>query len=94
MKRADWERFVESLTKLARSRLEVYTLSLVKDVEILAESLSEVFEEVCEETMPKKGRFRKSNSWWTKDMKEKKALYRKPCKAQQEKERSIHLETA
>ncbi|KAL6417402.1 hypothetical protein ACFW04_012773 [Cataglyphis niger] len=65
IRRADWERFAESLTDLSRSKLEVLDLCSAIRVEEMAETRAAVLTEACTASMPRKRRFRKSNPWWT-----------------------------
>lgn len=77
-RRADWDRFAESLTDLSRSELEVLRLESAADCEQMAKALATVLRTACEASMPKKRRFRKSNPWWTKELTiVKKSVYRK-----------------
>ncbi|KAL6416642.1 hypothetical protein ACFW04_013282 [Cataglyphis niger] len=68
IRRADWERFAESLTDLSRSKLEVLDLCSAIRVEEMAETMAAVLTEACAASMPRKRRFRKSNPWWTMEL--------------------------
>ncbi|KMQ90177.1 reverse transcriptase [Lasius niger] len=68
IRRADWERFSESLADLSRSRLEVLGLQSAEDVEEMANTLTIILNEACTASMPKKRHFRKSNPWWTREL--------------------------
>ncbi|KMQ95340.1 TRAS5 protein [Lasius niger] len=55
IRRADWERFSESLANLLRSRLEVLGLQSADDVEKMADTLTIILNETCTASMLKKG---------------------------------------
>lgn len=77
VRRADWERFAESLLDLSGSRLEMLDMSSASRVEIAAKELTAVIVEACANAMPRKKQFRKSNPWWTLGLTNlKKAAYR------------------
>ena len=66
--KADWKKFAKSLTDRSRTELEPLKLRSIDEVEAMAESLTGVLINACQESMPRKRRFRKSNPWWTKDL--------------------------
>ena len=76
-RRADWDRFSESLSDLSKSHLEVLALQSAEDVELMAQELTVVLQEACKSSMPTKRKYRKSNPWWTKELTIfKKSVYR------------------
>lgn len=80
IRRADWERFAETLTNLSKSRLETIEVSSADKVEEMAETLTTVLTEACTTSMPRKRKFRKSNPWWTQrltSIKKKVVRYRR-----------------
>src|SRR5436190_8097723 len=78
VRRADWDRFGESLTELSNERLATLDLCSAESVERMAETLAGVLHAACEALMPKKKRYRKSNPWWTVELTRVKRLaYRK-----------------
>lgn len=91
-RRADWERFAESLSDLSRSKLEVLALSSADDVEGMAETLAAVLTRACEESMPRRRCFRKSNPWWTAELTTlKKGVYRDRRAFQEERDEPTRL---
>ena len=65
-RKADWEKFIETLNRSSASRLESFPLTNKEEVEYVASTLTSVLYEACTESMPQKRRFRVSNPWWTK----------------------------
>jgi hypothetical protein len=57
------DQFSASLNDSSKSQLEVLDLLSAEDVELMAEKLTVVLRQACETLMPKKRKFRKSNSW-------------------------------
>lgn len=77
IRRANWDRFDESLSDLSESRLEVLPLNSAEDVESMAQELTVVLQEACKKAIPRKRRYRKSNPWWTQELTLiKKSVYR------------------
>ena len=88
-RRADWDRFAESLADHSRSRQEGLGLVSASDVEAMATELTGAIIDTCEASTPRKRRFRRSNPWWTKELtKRKKAVYRLRRGFQREREES------
>ena len=65
-RKADWEKFVETLNRSSANRLEALPLTNIGVVEHMASTLTSVLYEACTESMPRKRRFRASNPWWTR----------------------------
>jgi hypothetical protein len=71
-RRADWERFSESLVDLSRSKLEVLNLNSANEVEEMAEALQDAITASCELSMPRKKMAKKSNPWWNQELTDRK----------------------
>lgn len=86
VKRADWDRFTQTLTELSGTRLEGLPLTSTLEVETMARTLTGVLTDACTESMPRRKHFRKSNPWWTVALTNlKKGVYRKRRAFQEER---------
>lgn len=87
IRRADWERYAESLADLSKSRLEGLRLESAEDVQGMACTLTGVITDACTAAMPRKRIFRKSNPWWTQELTNlKKTVHRQRRELQKEQD--------
>lgn len=66
--RADLYRYTECLSGDFRSRLETLSLDSAGDAELMVNTLTGVIADACDAYMPRKRLFRRSNTWWTRQL--------------------------